>query len=94
MAIDVQQVAKAETAYAALVNNTADAFVYDSPALKYYANTTGKGKVKLAGQPFHPEEYGILFQQGSELREPVNRALLQVIESGQYQEIKQKWFGS
>ncbi len=94
MAIDVQQVTKAEAAYAALVNSTADAFVYDLPALKYYANTTGKGKVKLAGQDFHPEEYGILFQQDSELREPVNRALLKVIESGQYQQINKKWFGS
>ncbi len=94
MGINMREVDKAEVAYAALVDGTADAFVYDSPALQYYAKNTGREKVKLVGKPFHPEEYGVLLQQGSELRESLNRALLKVIESGQYKELKQKWFGN
>jgi len=76
----------------ALVGESADAVVYDAPVLLYFAAHDGNGKVRLAGDVLHPEDYGILFPLGSPHRKPVDQALLRLRESGAYQRIYQHWF--
>ena len=83
-----------EDAYPALLAGEVDAIVYDFPSLSYYAKHEGRGKVRLVGPIFQREPYGIAFPQGSPLRERVNRALLEIQESGLYDRIYQKWFGA
>lgn len=70
-----------------------DAVVHDLPTLQYYANTEGKGKVKVVGKMFNKQDYGFLFPEGSSLKEPTNRALLKLIENGKVTTIHSKWFG-
>lgn len=77
----------------ALKKKELDAVVHDAPILAYYANTEGRGSVKLAGRIFQPQKYGIALPQGSTMTEPVNRALLQLREDGTYEAIYTKWFG-
>jgi polar amino acid transport system substrate-binding protein len=70
-----------------------DAFVYDAPALEYYANTEGNGKVVTVGEMFKAEEYGIALPKNSPYREKFDQALLSLKENGEYQTLYQKWFG-
>lgn len=78
----------------ALVNGRAEAVVYDAPILLYYASHEGKGKVETAGAVFRPEAYGMLFPTGSDLRKPVNAALLRLKETGEYRSLYLKYFSS
>lgn len=83
-----------EQAYEAVVKGSADAVIYDAPALLYYLTTAGQGKVKSVGPRYQRQSYGIAFPQGSPLREPVNISLLKLLESGRYDTISRKWFGN
>jgi polar amino acid transport system substrate-binding protein len=83
----------AASAYDALDRDALDAVVYDAPALLYYANGAGRGKVKVVGKLFAPQDYGIALPQGSHLRESINRQILATLESGQIEEILTNWFG-
>ena len=86
--------ARIEDAYAMLEAGKVDAVVYDFPSLNHYAANGGRGKVRLVGPVFSHEPYGIVLPEGSPLREEINRALLELLESGRYQRIYQKWFPS
>ena len=83
-----------EQAYEQLLREEVDAVVFDSPTIRYYASNEGAGKVSVVGPLFDIQYYGFLFPQGSELREPVNRALLRLRKNGIYDKIYQRWFGS
>ena len=91
--VKIVRVEKIEKAYELLSKAKVDAVVHDSPVLLYYVQRKGEGKFKVAGQPFHEEDYGIVFPNGSTLREPINRAILQLVENGEYAKIYNKWFG-
>jgi len=91
--VEVTEFAKVEEAYRALEQNQADAVVYDTPVLLYYAAHEGKGKVQTAGPIFRKENYGIVFPSNSPNRKPVNEALLKLKETGAYDQLYTKWFG-
>ena len=78
----------------ALLDKRADAVVFDSPVLLYYAAHEGKGLVRGVGTVFREEDYGILPKANSPLRRPVDAALLALREDGTYQALYEKWFGS
>jgi polar amino acid transport system substrate-binding protein len=71
-----------------------DAVVFDAPVLRYYVTHQGVGKAQVTGTRFHDEDYGLAFRLGSDLRKPVDGALLAIREDGTYQTIYRKWFGS
>jgi polar amino acid transport system substrate-binding protein len=83
-----------EDAYEELLSGQADAIVFDSPVLMYYAQNQGYGLVKVVGTIFQEENYGIALPPGSPLRKPINSALLRLQSSGRYDTIYEKWFGS
>jgi ABC-type amino acid transport substrate-binding protein len=83
-----------DLAYEKLLNDEVDALVFDSPTILYYAHGRGAGKVSVVGPLFDIQYYGFLFPHGSELREPVNRALLKLRKNGTYDRLYSKWFGS
>lgn len=77
-----------------------DALVHDGPRLVYLARkiNQNEGKKALAVVPatFNPQSYGIAFPEGSELRESVNQALLDLRESdggnkSVYDLLREKW---
>lgn len=82
-----------DQAYMEVVSGGADAAVHDTPNVLYYIKQVGKDRVKAVGPDVKAAYYGIAFPQGSELREKVNVALLELMESGKYDEIYKKWFG-
>jgi polar amino acid transport system substrate-binding protein len=83
-----------DQAYDKLLKEEVNAVVFDSPTILYYARNKGAGKVSVVGPLFDIQYYGFLFPQGSELREPVNRALLKLRTNGIYDKLHSKWFGS
>ena len=85
-------VASVDEAFNALMREQADAVVYDAPVLDYLATTQGNERVRLVGDPFRLEYYGIALPSGSSLKEPIDRALLGIMEDGTYERLLQTWF--
>lgn len=77
---------------AAFEDGELDAVFFDAPLLAYYVATDGGGTARLIDRVFQPEDYGIALPQGSDLRERVNLALLDVQETGAYEALYWKWF--
>lgn len=90
---DIRLFPNIDGAYMELGTGGADAVIFDSPAVMHYANTTGKGKVKVVGPLYMGQSYGIAFPQGSPLREKATIAILKMMENGSYGRIYAKWFG-
>ena len=83
-----------DQAYLEVVTGGADAAMHDTPNVLYYIKTAGQGRVKAVGADVKAAFYGIGFQQGSDLRDPVNVALLEMMEDGAYDQLYLKWFGA
>jgi polar amino acid transport system substrate-binding protein len=75
-----------------LTEGEVQAVVFDAPTLQYWAARQGNGVVRVVGPIFRPEKYGIAVAEGSPLRKPINEALLEIYESGTYDEIYSRWF--
>ena len=83
-----------EDAYPLLRDGAAEAIVYDAPVLRHHVNTHGRGQESVVGSIFNAEAYGIALPPGSELREPINRTLLQIRADGTYGRLYERWFDS
>lgn len=94
ISVEPVEFSKIDDAFSALSAKNVDAVVFDAPVLLYYAANKGQGKVRLVGPMLKKENYGIMFPQGSDLRKPVNEALLKLRENGTYDAIYAKWFGA
>lgn len=82
-----------DNAYLELATGRVDAAVHDTPNVQYYANTAGKGRVKVTGAVKSGDFYGIAFPKGSDLVPKVNEALATLKSNGEYDAIYTKWFG-
>lgn len=82
-------------AYEKLRKREIDAVIFDAPILRYFIENLPEvsKEFALVGDIFEKQKYGIAFPTGSLLREPVNIALLRLIESNQYDVLTTKWFG-
>lgn len=83
-----------DNAYLELMTGRVDAAMHDTPNVLYFANTAGKGKVKVVGEQMMAHEYGIGFPKGSPLVPKVNAALANMKKDGRYDAIYEKWFGT
>ena len=91
---ELRQFPNIDNAYLELVTGRVDAAMHDTPNVLYFANTAGKGKVKVVGEQMMAHEYGIGFPKGSELVPQVNKALANMKQDGRYNAIYEKWFGT
>ena len=71
-----------EIAYGLLQSGNVDAILFDAAPLMRYALVDGYQTVTVVGPLVEPQAYGIAFPAGSELREPVNRELLRLEQTG------------
>jgi len=83
-----------DQAYLEVATGGADAAVHDTPNVLYYIKEAGNGKVKAVGPDVKAAQYGIGFPKGSELRDKVNIALLEMMEDGEYAKLYRKWFNA
>src|SRR5699024_4533024 len=90
---DPSQFEQLDQAYLAVENGSADAVLYDAPNVNYYIQTTGDN-LKVVGDLYQAEDYGIAISKGQEeLVTAINDALATLKENGTYDEIYEKWFG-
>ncbi len=85
-------VKKIDEAYRQLDMGAVDAVVFDAPVLLSFVRSKGR-KYSIVGKLFKPQSYGFAFPQGSQLVEKVNRIILHLRESGEYELLYKKWFG-
>ncbi|WP_067725946.1 glutamine ABC transporter substrate-binding protein [Oceanobacillus damuensis] len=91
---EANQYEQLDQAYLAVENGSADAILYDAPNVNYYIQTQGEGSLKVVGDLYQAEDYGIAITKGEEaLVEAINEALAELRENGTYDDIYAKWFG-
>ncbi len=81
-------------AFQDLVNGRIDGVVTDTPVAANFAlqSDAYKGVLKIVGDPYTSESYGIVFHQDDDdLRERINEALQSVIDDGMIEELTTKW---
>jgi ABC-type amino acid transport substrate-binding protein len=77
----------------AVASGNADAFVYDAPILKYLVHLEFQGVLDVVAKTFERQDYGIAFPEGSPLREPVNRVMLEHIRQPEWQDLLHRYLG-
>lgn len=77
----------------AVAEGKIQAFVYDSPILRYLVNQKFKGELEVLRQTFVRQDYGIALATGSTLREPINRVLLQDIREPAWHDTLYRYLG-
>ncbi len=84
-----------EDAYRLLNEGDVEAVVFDAPVLRFHVSREGAGAVTTVGPDFDKVQYGLMTsEENSELREQLNLALLDLIESGVYLQVYGRWFGA
>lgn len=83
----------AEVAMEALAKGRVKAVIYDAPILRYLANQRFQGSVRVLPVTFERQDYAFALPLGSELRKPLNQALLERIGSQEWEDTKFEYLG-
>jgi polar amino acid transport system substrate-binding protein len=81
-------------AIADLANGRIDAVVCDTPVAAQYAlqNDEYKGTLKIVGEPFTDEYYGVAVKKGNKkVLDTINKGLKKVLDAGDNKAIEDKW---
>jgi polar amino acid transport system substrate-binding protein len=81
-------------AFEDLVNGRIDALVADTPVAADFAlmNPNYKGKMKIVGEPFTEEFYGVAVKKGNkEILDAINKGLNAVLNTNTYDKIEDEW---
>ncbi|MBI9081357.1 MAG: glutamine ABC transporter substrate-binding protein [Pseudodesulfovibrio sp.] len=76
-----------------LLTGGVDAVMFDKPVIESFVSKRGKGEVKIVGDLYAGQPYGIGFPKDSELVSKVNAALKAIKANGTYNALYKKWFG-
>jgi polar amino acid transport system substrate-binding protein len=80
-----------DLAFLDLLNKQVDAVIVDNPTTITYVNKT-PDKLKVVGQPFTDEHYGIaICKKNTELLAKINKALAELQADGTIKKIQDKW---
>ena len=73
---EANQYEQLDQAYLAVENGSVDAILYDAPNVAYYIQTHGEDSLKMVGDLYQAENYGIAISKGQEeLVDAINDAL-------------------
>jgi len=81
-------------AFEDLVNGRIDALVADTPVAADFAlmNPNYKGKMKIVGEPFTEEFYGVAVKKGNKaVLDAINKGLNAVLKTNTYNKIEDEW---
>jgi polar amino acid transport system substrate-binding protein len=81
-------------AFEDLVNGRIDALVADTPVAADFAlmNPNYKGKMKIVGEPFTEEFYGVAVKKGNKaVLDAINKGLNAVLNTNTYNKIEDEW---
>jgi polar amino acid transport system substrate-binding protein len=91
--LSCEQYPDAAAAMNALANNEVDALVYEAPILQYLAANQHAGAVDVLPGTFDNHGYAFGLHEGSPLREPINRALLEFAASDAFRGLLSHYLG-
>lgn len=83
-AVPARPYQSAEKALEALARGERDAVVYDAPILKYISHQSHEGMIHVLPELLQRQDYAFALPAKSELREPINRSLLRIINSPEW----------
>ena len=84
-----------DEAYDLMAVGDVEAIVFDAPVLRFHAAREGAGAVTTVGPLFEKVQYGMMLgEEDTDLRERINLVLLELIESGVYRQVHDRWFGA
>ena len=75
----------------ALITGDVDMVLMDASSSKGYIGAN-PDKLKVIGDPLGTEEFGFIFQQGSDLVAAFNAAIAQMKADGFLEELNNRWF--
>ena len=87
------EVANLPTALAALDRGEADAVIYDTPLLRHLVAADYANRLTVLPRLLQRQDYGIALPSGSPLREDINRELLRIIRSPDWQQLLYQYLG-
>lgn len=85
--------ASVDEAYDSLLAGDIGAVVHDRPLLRWTALWTFDSAVRVLEDKIGRQDYGIALPQESDLREPINTALLQYLRSPRWIEVQARYLG-
>ncbi len=91
--IAATEYATADDAYRALVDGSIEAVVHDAAILQHHLTDTGRDDLHLVGPVFARRGLAFAVDSSTDIDEALNRGLIEVIESGRYDELQTRWFG-
>ncbi len=71
-----------------------DAVLYDAPVLRYLVRTDYPETLRALPEELERQDYGIALPQGSALREPINRALLEIVRAPDWRPSLERYLGA
>ncbi|TVQ54257.1 MAG: ABC transporter substrate-binding protein [Phycisphaerales bacterium] len=75
----------------ALRKGDVEAVVYDAPIMQYTIGREFAGKLRVMPREFEYQPYGFALQQEGDLRQAINRTMLDILESEEWRTIKQRY---
>jgi len=82
-----------DAAIALLADDEVEAVVFDRPALQYYLAQHPELDARLSPRSYEPLGYGFAVRRDDKLRQQLNVALLEVVESGRLKTTERRWLG-
>lgn len=88
---NIKQLKRANEAFMELKSNRVDVVIIDKPVAENFIQHLGG--MKILGQPFTNEQYGIAVKKdNTEMMAKINASLAKMKSSGDYDKIFKKWF--
>jgi len=76
-----------------VANGRFDAIVYDEPILKYHIRRSYPAELRMVPEHFERQDYALALPAGSPLREPLNIAILDTLETSEGGALVQRYVG-
>jgi ABC-type amino acid transport substrate-binding protein len=92
--IEALPIQRVQEGLQAIADNELDAFIFNRAVLAYLARTKFPAHVRVLPDHFDPYYVGVALQSGSELREPIDRALLQIMASDGWSRLVTSYVGT
>jgi ABC-type amino acid transport substrate-binding protein len=77
----------------AVAEGRADALVYDAPILRYLVSSAFPDRLRILHLILQRQDYGIALPSGSPLREEINRVLVEIVRSDEWQTLLDRYLG-
>lgn len=77
----------------AVADDQIDAFVHDSPIMRYYVQRDYKNSVRVLPDSFNKQFYGIVLPSESQYRDQINRIILDYIKTSEWNQLLSEYMG-